>query len=322
MSNYLCEELIVEIFIRLPPKSLLRFRSLSKSWCSIISSPEFIHTHTFQSPQKFLIVHEVFREEKYFYTLHSEDQLPLCPRRGYIGIPPVEFPYRFHSHINRPYKRMFPYTRSFHIVGSCNGIVCIFDIHKNIISLWNPSVRRNVTLQGPSNCLNWVTAGFGFDTITNDYKIVRICRPKSGECVRSSHVYTMKIGTWCAIASPTPLFRDVLSKACFVNGVLHWMVECYVFELDDVDRRYILTFDLNTHVFGMIALPEPSCKIQGLSAIQGYLAVISTKHDNAWILVWRDASWSVFHKSKINLLKGGLMRVLLPTNNGDLLFNI
>ncbi|KAI3680353.1 hypothetical protein L2E82_50405 [Cichorium intybus] len=180
MSDYLCEELIVEIFTRLPSKSLLRFRSLSKS-CFLIAEISALSVHVME----------------------------FC--------------------------------------------VCII-MKKNRITLWNPSIRRELTIPS-SSCLNLdevsrLGTGFGFNPITDDYKIVSIVEVGDDETVETPCVYTLKTGTWCAIASPTPSVRVVLSKACFVNGSLHWAVE----DSDAiVDFFYILTFDLSTHVFGCIA---------------------------------------------------------------------
>ncbi|KAL4554312.1 hypothetical protein LXL04_039531 [Taraxacum kok-saghyz] len=91
MSDYLCEELIVEIFTRLPPKSLLRFRSLSKLLCGCIFSHGFIRMHTIPSPTKVILSRlkwEKIIEEGYFQTLHGEEELPLClcPKHEYNGI--------------------------------------------------------------------------------------------------------------------------------------------------------------------------------------------------------------------------------------------
>ncbi|KAL7602619.1 putative F-box protein At3g16210 [Lactuca sativa] len=312
MSDYLCEELIVNILKRLPPKSLLRFRSLCKKLYSYICSPDFIHIHTFQSQQKLLFRHgsSYKNEEPDFYTFHGEDELPLCLERGYIGMTAVEFPFR----------------RDFCIIGSCNGILCVFDyLEAKCISLWNPSIRRKLTLPDcPHRSFSRVHTGFGFDPITNDYKIVSIHN-------RSSFVYAMKTGTWCAVASPTPLFHEVLSNACFVNGALHWVVEVEPYFSQSngiVDICYILTFDLSTHVFGTIALLDTSWETRELTTIQGSLAVISycmdyrEDDDESWIWMRRVDSWSLVFKLKTNQVQGRIYRVLQLTNNGDLLFNI
>ncbi|MFS8014792.1 putative F-box domain-containing protein [Helianthus anomalus] len=112
MSNDLCEELIVEIFSRLPSKSLLRLRSVSKSLCSYISSPDFIRLHALRSPKKVMITHTTnYRggfNARRMYTLHSEGQLMLD--NPYIGVTPVQYPFSTSTDI---------------VVGSCNGIVCV-----------------------------------------------------------------------------------------------------------------------------------------------------------------------------------------------------
>lgn len=153
---HLCEDLTAKIIRRLPAKSLLRSRSVSKSWCSHISNPDFIRLNVLQSaknPQKVLLRQQVLVKEKmyyreeyieYFYTLHPDQS---------TGIKPVNLP-----------------RSNFDIIGSCNGILYLIEFGTNI-SLWNPSIRRKRTL--PANPFEEprVAIGFGFDPISNDYKI-------------------------------------------------------------------------------------------------------------------------------------------------------
>ncbi|KAM7497631.1 hypothetical protein LguiA_022045 [Lonicera macranthoides] len=65
MSEYIPPEVIVNILSWLPSRSLLRFKCVCKSWCSIISSPNFIDIHT--SPTR------CFFESQYWLTRHALD---------------------------------------------------------------------------------------------------------------------------------------------------------------------------------------------------------------------------------------------------------
>ncbi|KAL4580727.1 hypothetical protein LXL04_016929 [Taraxacum kok-saghyz] len=329
MHGDVSEDLIYEIFTRLPLKSVLRFRTLSKLLSRCITSRDFIRMHTFRSPQKILIKHCLHKKHKHLYTIHTGDQLPITRLRRYAGIKPIKPRDTKNDYISR-------------LVGSCNGIICIWD-SDNSIHLWNPSFRRELKLPDclggcsgscphrcscgahriTTGCIYGTGIGIGFDSITDDFKIVSL--PECGGTGESTYIYTMKTAAWCAINSPTPLFHKVTSRGCFVNGSLHWLVNRRIIipELDDVYDQYILTFDLSTHVFGMIVLPKPGWRSRLLTIIQGSLAVVSSKDGYTCIWVMREynntVSWEFF-KSKRNRFVRAVYSVLQVTsNNSDLL---
>lgn len=315
MSDYLCEDLIIEIFTRLPPKSLVRFRSVSKSLCSHIASPSFIRLHTLRSPQKVLIYHEKFNEETgfvdHFSTLHLEDQLAMCSTQEYVeGKTAVRFP-----------------SAGFHIVDSCNGILCLLS-YMNDISLWNPSIRRILEVpKYPSFEAHYEAhtfcVGFGYDPIIDDYKIVVITYTyRTG--VQDTCVYNIKSGVWSWITFPTIIFKCVSRHGCFVNGSFYWIAKKYLNDTDKIGRCYIMTFDVSSHVFGSIELPEPGWEAKKLMIINGSLALISGKGDKYWILVRKEYisshSWHLNLKFERNQLKG-VMGFLQLNIDGNLLLS-
>ena len=116
-----------------------------------------------------------------------------------------------------------------------------------------------------------------------------------GLCEHISFVYSMKTNSWSEIQLPTtrPLYQ-VISEACFVDGVLHWLVE-YV--TNGITQHCIMTFNLSTHVFYMISLPEPTWLRNRLIFIKDSLAVFSYDgfEGRVWIRRKEDnkvASWS------------------------------
>ncbi|GJX88014.1 F-box/kelch-repeat protein-like protein [Tanacetum coccineum] len=344
MSDDLLNKLISEIFERLPPKSLMRFRSLSKSWCSHIQSTDFISRHALRSRKKtpkILIRHaffdvkedkrilvyvdgkpELWKHKDDMYTLHSEDQFVSSnPEWLDLSLPAVKFPRNMSD-------TAMGDTYIGDIVGSCNGIMCLYYYFNRTISLWNPSIRRVTTLPpAPDHSgRGAILVGIGFDQSIDDYKIVRI----SQKC---SFVYTIKTGAWCPIASPSTEVQYQESCACFFNGALHWVV---VGTYRNRDCRYILTFDLTTHVFGTIFLPKPNWETRHLTIINGYLAAIPLKssdqppdgkENSIWVLKDSNKCWHAVYefgqfKPKWTHLSRGAKSVLHLTTNGHMLLYI
>nr|XP_008371155.2 F-box/kelch-repeat protein At3g06240-like [Malus domestica] len=90
------------------------------------------------------------------------------------------------------------------VVGICNGLVLLADCKfcsGNTVMLCNPSTRKSVTLPKPHNnfkgyCGYRDCIGFGFDAVTNDYKVVRITVHQWDDPSASYEVYSLAAGSW------------------------------------------------------------------------------------------------------------------------------
>ncbi|CAI9295056.1 unnamed protein product [Lactuca saligna] len=251
--------------------------------------------HTLRSQKKIHFIHLISddkneKQQEFFYTSHGEEEelaLYLCPKRGYIDIT-TEVP--------------FPSGAP---IGSCNGTFCLWT--KKGLILWNPSIRRKLIVpEFPQRSEPFTLRGigFGFDPISDDYKVVQTSNVKGN----NSFVYAVKSGTWCEIASPKHQnqIQSIRYDSFFFNGVLHWVTYINQREKKTGCISCILTFNLSTHVFDMIPVPM-SVRIwvtSGLTTMQGSLALISCNDEisESWIRVWRDASWSVVFKLKTDQL--------------------
>ncbi|XP_008226228.1 PREDICTED: F-box/kelch-repeat protein At3g23880-like [Prunus mume] len=260
------QEIIHEILFRLPVKSLINCTSVCKPWRSMVMNQSFIHAHFSHTVdfanQKDIdlllfhkisgsgstiychntVIHEVEIEvyslhyDNKAFDVHSEIEFPIAPKK----------------------KLLNPHLR---VVGTCNGLICLADdisAYGYNFFLWNPTIRKLLTLPGPGITF-WThgaynaSIGFGFDAMTNDYKVVRLVtlmdeveRPTLAE------VYSLATGTWSSPACVSPTCRiEMAASNAFVNGILHWPVvsngnHCY----------FILTFDLGNEVFCMIPMPK------------------------------------------------------------------
>ncbi|CAI9762238.1 unnamed protein product [Fraxinus pennsylvanica] len=165
MDNFgdIPEDVIINIYLRLPVKSLLRFKCVCKSWCSIITSSRFIYEHLDMAladnrKSRLLIMHHASDTSDFF--LFTNDQLTTPT--------PLTIPKKDPCY--------------FTIIGHCHGLLCLFDGNSELC-LWNPATREIKyipsspfppprTIHGDEDA----EFGFGFDWKTRDYKVVKLVR--------------------------------------------------------------------------------------------------------------------------------------------------
>ncbi|OMO91946.1 hypothetical protein CCACVL1_06944 [Corchorus capsularis] len=131
-------------------------------------------------------------------------------------------------------------------------------MYSSTFVLWNPCVRKYITI--PKSDLippqsRWVCCGFGFDSRTNDYKILRVSIKESDEYIEA-HIYSLKQDSWKSLPAPKFSIKSD-DPMVFVNGVVHWI--SYRKAENDVFESVVMGFHMGDEVFNMIRLPEAEC---------------------------------------------------------------
>ena len=137
-KDHLPHDVVLNILVRLPVKSVLRFRCVSKTWDSSITTPSFISTHlnlnlnnnnNNNNSLACLITPTISLGFPFIITIPS-----------FIG----GYDHAFNRISEYPIPSAFP---RIHLACSCNGLVCLYRFTKastnaNSIYLWNPSIRK------------------------------------------------------------------------------------------------------------------------------------------------------------------------------------
>ena len=325
MSDYLPEEVVLEILQRLPVKSLIRFRCVSKSWNSLITTSAFIKSHLTRSlpksSNKLIVRHCVDSPHVEHYKLIDNNNDSPSDQIQHIDFPLTS------RRINH-----------FLLIGSANGLFSLFEQDRFV--LWNPSIRKFITL--PKPCITVKKYGlvtcrsaFGFDPRTNDYKVVRIafqCRTNTSEEAKIPlvEVYSLSEGSWRITSagdsfSPRISFDDWRQPSASLNGAVHFVTK-------DRDNKWcplVSSFDLGDEVFREMSVPNGA--LTGIdyfhtSVIGGSLSLLC--HDthkntvNKFCSIWVMKEYGVvdsWTKLFAVNLNGGLLRVLGLQKNGNIL---
>jgi F-box interacting protein len=326
MSDYIPQELLDDILVRLPAKSLLRFTAVCKSWYSLITNPTFIISHRNRTNSQTLLVRDYDNtHKKERYTLRRDDDT--------FGEPYLEFEFPFETAIG-----------FFRIVGSCCGMLCLtddlFGLMKSAV-LWNPSIRKSVVIQMPDKpqLPHFIVLGFGVCPVSNDTKIVRIVYLKK---VWHDHdhagplevqIYSLATGEWRNVTSKAPPYcmLEFIWSQVFLNGIVHWIA------YDEVAEHrlpsLVVSFDLSEETFDEIMLPVELRGVDArrllISVIGESLAVFHWNTETQSCCIWVMKEYKIFESwtklfsidisglsdKKIRFRKNG--EVLLVTKNNE-----
>ncbi|KAK9059043.1 hypothetical protein SSX86_021662 [Deinandra increscens subsp. villosa] len=253
-------DIIKAILRLLPAKSLGRFKSVSKTWRSLISDPQFIKTH---------LHHQNHHKTKKLILLLTDDK----------SLHSVDIT---HQSLNSNHdlsaigNRIFPSTRIQWTMGSCNGIVSSEDENGTVL-LMNPTTKElwkvppsRFTFPDPDSVI-FLKHGFGYDSSTDDYKIVTIWFWKTGR--KSSYkvsVYSLRNNSWKELRNY--VYDNVITiqfTGVLVNQNLHWLMRS-----PNGDPLMIVAFRLGNEDFKEIKLPPDAASVEKVG-IGGYEELFS-----------------------------------------------
>ncbi|KAL8096468.1 F-box protein CPR1-like [Apium graveolens] len=272
VTIYFAEHLIAEILCCLPVKTLLRFRCVSKLWCSLIDSPRFVKSHLKRS-------------------IESKTNTGVIIGGHITYSVPLDFGSLDNAtavEIDEPLKTLLRDTQA---VGSCNGLHCLFNIVVDMF-LWNPATRKCIKLppvptefRGPLDFGRGSYCGFGYDAVNDDYKVLRILRPDdknfSGYKVT---VYSLKNNSWRRLQDLSSYFGLVGPWGMFVGGAVHWItVKPWGSEI----CPSILAFDVGAENYKELQMPRNIGEEMSLGIFAESLCITEFHldiHINVWVM--------------------------------------
>ncbi|KAH0935160.1 hypothetical protein HID58_012277 [Brassica napus] len=177
-SIYIVDDLLEEIFLRLPLKPILKSKTLSKRWRSILESKNFVGRRvSFQKSRKILAA----------YNCDCGAQPRLLPESRFKGDEEIVY---LHCDTKRPSM-------------TCDGLVCIPEQDWiNVLNPWTKQLRRfcfGAWSSGYSRVM-----GFGSDEVTGSYKVVKMeIWSYSDHCGVECSVLDVETGEWWIMSPPS-----------------------------------------------------------------------------------------------------------------------
>ncbi|XP_045797691.1 F-box/kelch-repeat protein At3g23880-like [Trifolium pratense] len=312
-------DLIVELLSYLPVKSLVRFRSVCKSWKTVIYDPTFVKLHLKRSPTRnplfTLTTYHVPRTLGYYYSVIPYPISRFIENRS------------FNLSVD-PYYSLEDKECS-HIVGTCNGLICLShysyiddQFNKEFwLRLWNPATRTISPQFGYFRGFYVFDFKFGYDNSTGKYKVVAFRYHNQKSNVR---ILSFGDNVWRDIeglpAVPVHLhfnYHEHAAIGCvYLCGSLNWLaihnINEYNYKDITVGQFLIVSLDLGTETYNQYMLPR---RVDGVLSgtptvsVLGGCLCFSYSYKETDFVIWQmkkfgvEDSWTQFLKISFHNLQ-------------------
>ncbi|CAH9098733.1 unnamed protein product [Cuscuta epithymum] len=304
-------DIIEEILSKLPVRSLLRFRCVSRPWKSLISEPWFTRKHVTEGIRrrpKLVFNHDGHRHPEHKLYIYSVYMFAFGPKRGQpMGIEPCKSTLSSVSNqclegttnlTSPPPLTLYEGCRGYIMLKVfCPELWCV-SVGESLF-LWNPSLSSSsyVKLPDPPPPLPGRSRlresyGVGYDARGDDYKLLRVhqfgspaAQPWTGRLCMETHVYSLRRNAWRKIqnhyfppakSSTTVLLLDTDSTTVPVGGALHWIG--YPIKYNTISYTTckktsvsIVSFDLSSERYGLV----PQSKFFPISIADSYCSKLT-----------------------------------------------
>ncbi|CAA7061258.1 unnamed protein product [Microthlaspi erraticum] len=232
-------DLLVEIFSRLPAKSIRRFRCVSKLWCSMYHCPYFTElflTRSSARPRLLFAVHEYHKDEWSFYS-SPQPQNPNDKSSSLV--------------VDVGFRLKFAKDTWSHFCGYASGLICFRRMSSpseedkgTVHVICNPSTGQYEILPKLGGDKNNSRSFLGFDPIDKQIKVLFVGADSScydGE-FRILTLGTAKL-SWKKIQCPSTHKTSSLRGIC-IDGVLYYIAYDETFY-----KKMIVCFDVRSERF-------------------------------------------------------------------------
>ncbi|KAK8961527.1 putative F-box protein [Platanthera guangdongensis] len=265
---YIPVDIVSEILLNLPARSLGKFRCVSKSWLSITSNTAFIRANAQRN--------RITRHSLIIGSKMRPKSICLASAEATIS----KFSIRLREY--HLLKRIPEYS---YALASCDGLVCLYNNIQSYVI--NPLTRQSIALPKDGVFLT-CKLGFYFHPSTCKYRLIRFT-----DTMHESEVLVVGESSWRRIPGNLPAFFHC-PYPLDLKGNMHWLAHSRNENRSEFPPDTLVIFDEEKEVYSVISLP-PLEKLHHLgghlmdfNGVLGLWVVDKNNTIDVWIMkdVW------------------------------------